>query len=159
MSPRLVLLPLLLLGACAAQNCDPATAGFFGGIGCGVSGSYDQREQGQQRALEAARRDLAVQRDAAVAAARDREAAEANLAGMHAELRNMQQQDADLRRRIDAARQRQSADTVAIQRAQADLDALERARARAAAAPNQAAVEDLERRRHALLDAITDSGI
>jgi len=159
MPPRLALLPLLLLGACAVQNCDPATAGFFGGIGCEVSGSYNQREGEQQRALEAARRDLGVQRAAADAAARDRAAAEANLAGMQAELRAMGQQDVALRRRIDAARQRQGADAAAIQRAQTQLDALEQQRARITAAPSSAAVQDLDRRRRALLEAITDSGI
>jgi len=159
MSPRLALLPLLLCGACTAQNCDPATAGFFNGIGCEVSGSYNQREQAQQAQLDAARRDLKAQRDAADTAARDRDAAEADLANMQAELRDIQQRNAALGRRIDAARQRQGADIAKIQRAQAELDELEHATARAAAAPNHAAMEEVDRRRKALLNAITGTGI
>ena len=157
MSTRLALLPLLLFGACAAQNCDPATAGFFGGIGC--AGAFDQQEKVQQQQLNDARRNLAIQRAAADAAARDRAAAEANLASMQARLSDIQQQDVELRRRIDAARRRQGADTAAVQHAQAELDALEATRRRAAAAPDPAAVQELERRQRAVLDAINDTGI
>ncbi len=152
MSPRLALLPLLLLGACATQNCDPATAGFLTGIGC--AGAFEQQDRAKEQQLQDARRNLAVQRAAADAAARDRAAAEADLAGMRAKLADIEQQDADLRQRLAAARRRQGADTAALQRAQHDLDALEASVHRAAAAPDPATVQDLQRRHDAVLDAI-----
>jgi len=42
----LSLTSLLLIGnfnGCSAKNCDPSSAGFFGGIGCELSGAYDDR--------------------------------------------------------------------------------------------------------------------
>jgi hypothetical protein len=147
---RLALLPLLALGACAAQNCNPSTADFFSGIGCEVSGANAQNEQALQRNLSNARLDLARQRADARAAAVQASSDQANLAALQARLRETARQEAQLRRQVDAARTRQGADAAAVQRATADLDALEAARRNAAAAPSPAAVEDVERRRRAL---------
>ena len=151
--------PLLLLGACTAQNCDPANAGFISGVGCEVSGSYNQREQTQRQTLDAAHQELARQRAIAAASARDRAAAEADLASMQAKLSDMEQQDADLQRRLAAAQRRQGADQAEVKRLQARLAALEAARTHAAAAPDPAEVAKLEERRRALLDSITSSGL
>jgi hypothetical protein len=155
MSRRLALLPLLALGACAAQNCNPSTAGFFDGIGCEVSGANSQNERALQNTLVNARTDLARQRAAAQAAGAQRSADEANLAAMQARLRDTARQDAQLRRQVDAARARQGAGAAGVVRAQTELDGLERARSAAAAAPSPGAMEDVERRRRAVTDALT----
>jgi hypothetical protein len=151
----LVLLPALALGACAAQTCNPSTAGFFSGIGCEVSGANAQNEQALQRTLGNARQELARQRAAAQAADAQRSVDEATLAAMQARLRDTARQDAQLRRQVEAARARQGADAAAVQRAQTELGGLEAARRAAATAPNPAAMEDVDRRRRAVMDAIT----
>lgn len=146
-----------LLAACSAQNCDPMAAGFFSGIGCEASGAYAARQRAQTDQLAQARTNLYAQQAAARSAEAERITAQENLADMQARLAAVERDTAALRRRLDAARRRQGADLAAIAHAQADLDALDRDRTRAQASPtpDPAAVETIERRRAALLDAVT----
>jgi chromosome segregation ATPase len=146
-----VLLPLLLAAGCATPNCDPRNAGFFDGLGNEASGCYARNQQRQEQELAAARADLARQRAATAAAQADAAAATRDLAAMQERLNAVAAESHTMRGRIAAARARQNADLAAVQRAQDQVDALARDVSRARAAPNPAAVQELERRRQELL--------
>ena len=105
-----VLIPLLLIGACASQTCDPHTAGLFTGMGNQLSGCYDQGVQTQEAQLRTARENLRRNQDAASRASADMMAAQSQHAAMQGRFNAMISQEADLRRRVAGARDRQAAE-------------------------------------------------
>lgn len=152
----LAFLPLGALTACAPGNCDPAQADFFTGIAGQASGCYAARNQTLQTNLQSARTDLQRQQSLARAAAIDKGAAEAERDRAATRLHAMGNDMAHLRQLLNDASRREHVDRVALQRQQSDLESLERDRRTAMSRPaDPAEVQELERRRKALLDSAT----
>ncbi|MBL8668174.1 MAG: hypothetical protein JNM48_12000 [Rhodospirillales bacterium] len=104
--------PVLVLGACAATDCDPTQGGLIQGIRCDSSGGFDarvkQRQEQQQslldqrmqieqesQQLEAEQRDIAAQLAEKQA---EQQRAERELAAIRRKLAGGQQQNAALQK-------------------------------------------------------------
>lgn len=92
----LTALAAALLNGCATTECDPAGGGYLRGIGCSVSGSYDQRQAERQSQVELERQRQAAlesqyrQTQAEQTAVRqEREAAEKRYAALRGDLQRM----------------------------------------------------------------------
>ncbi len=149
----LPLLGLLPLAACAPGQCDPGSAGFFGGIGCS-GGAYAQRTQSlqgslayqQQQSMAASQENALAQRDAANAQAQE--------ASLRRRVGEMQRGQADLRRQLAAAQARRGASDAALQRATTDLNSLDNQLRATPSTPDAAAVNRLQQQRQAILAEI-----
>lgn len=93
------ILPLLAvtLGACATGECDPSQGGFVRGIGCATSGSYGERREQKQAALQQEQQkkselEMEVERTSKEKAAvrSEREAAERKYAALQSDLDAME---------------------------------------------------------------------
>jgi chromosome segregation ATPase len=149
--------PALVAGACAASQCDPGSAGFFGGVGCAVgSGGYQQRTATLQNMSASAQQNAALSEANAAFEERNATAAQAQTAALKRQVAQMQAGQADLRRRLAAAAQRRGTQDAAYQRAQANVNALE-AQLRLvqnSASPNPPEVQRLNAQRQAVLDEL-----
>lgn len=144
--------PVLLASACAASQCDPGSAGFFGGIGCSA-GSYQQRTTILQSQSAVAQRGAALSEANASYEQQTASAARGEVAELRRQVENMQRGQAALRRQLAAAQLRRGAQDSAVQRARENLNALD-AHLRAAQsgpAPNAAQVQHLDVQRQAVL--------
>lgn len=144
--------PVLLASACAASQCDPGSAGFFGGIGCSA-GSYQQRTMTLQSQSVVAQHGAALSEANATYEEQTASAAQADVAELRRRVEDMQRGQAALRRRLNAAQARRGAQDAEVQRARENLNALD-AQLRAAQsgpAPNAAQVQHLDAQRQAVL--------
>jgi chromosome segregation ATPase len=133
----------LTLSGCATADCDPATAGFFGGIGCEASGGFDARQAAKDQELAAARAQALAAKQDADQAATDQAAETRALADRRARLADLDASNARLRREVNAARARTDAQRRALDAARAQLAELE-AHRRALPPGDDAALRALE---------------
>ena len=149
---------LAALAGCSAAACDPSQAGFLSGIGCEASGSYTQRNQAQQASL-AQSRAAALQERAGAAQAQD-EATGAQMAldERRRRLGAIDAQNATLRRRLATLQGNNRVNQAQLASAQAQLSEINRRRASLPAAPDPAAVRDLERQQQNLQATVRDLG-
>ena len=148
-----ILLGLLPLAACAPGQCDPGSAGFFGGIGCSAGG-YAQRTQSlqgslayqQQQSMAASQENAVAQRDAA--------SAQAEEASLRRRVSDMQRGQVALRRQLEAAQARRGASDPALQRAATDLNSLDTQLRSTQSSPDAASVNRLQQQRQAILAEI-----
>lgn len=139
-------LALPLLAGCAAQQCDPNSAGLFGGIGCGVGDGYSERTH----ALEQ-QKGVAQQTEAAVKSEADQ--AKANSDAAAAQVQELKQKLAgigdavnDDRTKIDGMRARDAIQEREIARLKAENDKLHQQIQAQMKAPDQAQIEALKAR-------------
>jgi len=142
----LPVLPVLLLAACSASDCDPNQAGLITGIGCAIGGGFNTRDDNLKTADEIA------QQNADIAKKQDQDAIIANnnaqdkVAQLEAKLQAMNdgldqdQQQANL----DAAHATTQAQMAKIDAVQQEIDALRTQISNAQNQPSQQQVEALK---------------
>lgn len=144
---------LLVLGGCAASQCNPGTAGFFSGLGCAVGNGYAQRRQAlgaeaTQANATASYYDAEASRSEAA-----RQAALTELASERDQLATMQHEQQELARRLAADATEHGATKAELDEAERKLAALRHATENQAktGTPDPAAVARLRAKQQRLL--------
>ncbi|MBB2166624.1 hypothetical protein HLH26_19260 [Gluconacetobacter sp. 1b LMG 1731] len=116
------LLPLALLAACSAQQCDPNHADLFTGIGCSAGNGYQKRSQDLDAQRNLLRLQAAQAHGNATAAQNQAAWAQDAVAQERQRLQAFQNRNASLRRRLVAMEQNKRISTAQYRAAVQNLD-------------------------------------
>ncbi|MBB2206419.1 hypothetical protein [Gluconacetobacter takamatsuzukensis] len=144
-------LPLALLAACSAQQCDPNRADLFTGIGCSAGNGYQQRTQDLDAQRNLLRQQAAQAQGNAVAAQNQAAWAQDAVAQQRQRLQAFQNRNASLRRRLAALEQSKRISAAQYHAAMQNLNEA----GKLADSPNEADKTKADKQVQAIVDSIS----
>ena len=139
-------LALPLLAGCAAQQCDPNSAGLLGGIGCGLGSGYSDRTHALEQQKGVAQQEETRVKGEADQAKANSDAAAAQVQELEQKLASIGGAVNDDRTKIDQMRARNAKEEREITLLKTENDKLQQQIQAQMKAPDQAQVEALKAR-------------